>query len=234
MTIARSVSVPGGDRPRRALDLSLGILLAVLAAPIAAAVAGLILLRMGGPVLYRQTRVGRDGKLFTLIKFRTMVNDAVGVAKKMNFADPLSVIDNDPRIPRTGAFLRASSLDELPQLINIIRGDMSFIGPRPTTPDQVEHYTPAQRGRLAIRPGLTGWAQVNGRNAISWPRRIELDLWYIAHRSVALDTKIIVRTALRVVRPSGITGKDGVNPAFPIPAEQPAPARPEHEVSRRG
>ena len=118
-----------------------------------------------------------------------------------------------------GRFLRNSSLDELPQLWNVFRGDMSLIGPRPTLPEQVAHYDLRQRGRLAVRPGITGWAQVNGRNSISWPERIELDLWYIAHRSLMLDLRIVGRTFLRFVHPAGITGEGGLNPEFPIPAD---------------
>jgi lipopolysaccharide/colanic/teichoic acid biosynthesis glycosyltransferase len=123
------------------------------------------------------------------------------------------------------------SVDELPELWNVLRGDMSLIGPRPTLPEQVRHYSPRQRGRLAIRPGLTGWAQVNGRNSISWPERIELDLYYIEHRNLALDARILWRTVLHVLRPSGIYGEGGVNQGFPVPegstrSDQGAPAEP--------
>lgn len=205
---------------RRALDIVVAVVLTLLTAPIVAVIALLIVLTMGRPVLFRQERAGLGGHTFTLVKFRTMVNDAVGVARRMNFADPLAVVANDPRVPALGRFLRSSSLDELPQLFNILRGDMTLIGPRPTTPDQVVHYTQRQRGRLSVRPGLTGWAQVNGRNAIGWPERIELDLYYIANRSLVLDTRIVLQTALRLVRPSGVTGSGGVNPAFPVPAPE--------------
>jgi lipopolysaccharide/colanic/teichoic acid biosynthesis glycosyltransferase len=127
------------------------------------------------------------------------------------------------RLTRVGRLLRATSLDELPQLWNVLRGDMSIIGPRPTLPEQVDHYTVRQRGRLAVRPGLTGWAQVNGRNALSWPERIELDLWYIAHRTLALDLRIVALTLLRLLRPQGIVGDGGINPGFPAPLS-PMPA----------
>ncbi len=190
---------------RRAVDIVVAIVVMVVMAPAAAIVGILILARMGWPVLFRQHRVGRGGALFTVVKFRTMRPPEWP-------GEP-----DDQRTPRLGAFLRASSLDELPQLWNILRGDMSLIGPRPTLPEQVEHYTPRQRGRLAIRPGLTGWAQVNGRNWISWPERIELDLWYIEHRSAFLDMKILLRTAARLVKPQGVTGRGGVNPTFPVP-----------------
>ncbi len=115
-----------------------------------------------------------------------------------------------------GRRLRAASLDELPQLINVLRGDMSLIGPRPTLPEQVVHYDERQRGRLSIRPGITGWAQVHGRNSISWPERIELDLWYIANRSLRIDLKVLWLTVKNVIRPQGITGADGVNEGFPL------------------
>lgn len=191
---------------RRAIDLVVATLVVVVTAPLVATVAALILVRMGRPVLFRQRRVGRGGAPFTVVKFRTMRAPAWP-------AEP-----DEARISRLGAFLRASSLDELPQLCNVLRGEMSLIGPRPTLPEQVAHYTSRQRGRLAIRPGLTGWAQVNGRNSISWPDRIELDLWYIAHRRPSLDLKILGRTAARLVRPTGVTGQGGVNPDFPDPA----------------
>jgi lipopolysaccharide/colanic/teichoic acid biosynthesis glycosyltransferase len=143
----------------------------------------------------------------------------------MIFADSsalVTVYAGEPdadRDTRLGLLLRKTSLDELPQLWNVLRGDMSLIGPRPTLPEQVVHYSERQRGRLAIKPGITGWAQVNGRNSISWPERIELDLWYIAHRSLRLDLRILVRTVLNVVRPHGIHGEGGVNPGFPLPSE---------------
>ncbi len=204
---------------RRAVDIVVAIVVMVVVAPAAAIVGILILIRMGRPVLFRQRRVGRDGALFTLVKFRTMRPERWP-------EEP-----DDQRTPRLGAFLRASSLDELPQLWNILRGDMSLIGPRPTLPEQVEHYTPRQRGRLAIRPGLTGWAQVSGRNSISWPERIELDLWYIEHRSASLDMKILLRTAARLAKPQGVVGIGGVNPTFPDPAPAEPTAAPVMEVT---
>lgn len=204
---------------RRAVDIIVAIVLMVAVAPAAAIVGILILAWMGRPFLFRQRRVGRDGALFTVVKFRTM-------RPQRWPGEP-----DDQRTPRLGAFLRASSLDELPQLWNILRGDMSFIGPRPTLPEQVEHYTPRQRGRLAIRPGLTGWAQVNGRNSISWPERIELDLWYIEHRGASLDMKILLRTAARLVRPQGVTGGGGINPDFPVPAPAEPTATPVIEAA---
>jgi lipopolysaccharide/colanic/teichoic acid biosynthesis glycosyltransferase len=133
-----------------------------------------------------------------MLKLRTMVSGAETIGAG------LAVNHDDPRITRVGAFLRRTSLDELPNLLNVLRGEMSLIGPRPTLPAQVEQYTPRQRGRLAVRPGITGWAQVNGRASLPWPERIELDLFYIEHRSPALDMKILLRTVAMVLGGSGL------------------------------
>jgi lipopolysaccharide/colanic/teichoic acid biosynthesis glycosyltransferase len=157
---------------------------------------------MGSPVLFRQPRAGRHGRVFELVKFRSM--------RPPHYPGE----DEHARTPLVGRFLRASSLDELPQLWNILRGNMTLIGPRPALPLQVEYYTPRDRGRLVVRPGLTGWAQVNGRNAISWARRIELDLWYIENRSLRLDINIILLTVLRLVRPVGVGGPAGINEGY--------------------
>jgi lipopolysaccharide/colanic/teichoic acid biosynthesis glycosyltransferase len=189
---------------RRAIDIVVSVQVAVLAAPVIALAAVVIRLSLGSPVLFRQQRVGLHGQEFAILKFRTMRPEAYP-------GEPDAVRDT-----RLGRLLRSVSLDELPQLWNVLRGDMSLIGPRPTLPEQVRHYSPRQHGRHAVRPGLTGWAQVNGRNSISWPERIELDLDYIARRSLALDLRIVARTLLRVVRPSGIYGTGGVNPGFPV------------------
>jgi lipopolysaccharide/colanic/teichoic acid biosynthesis glycosyltransferase len=197
---------------RRAIDVAVAIVAGALLLPAVVLVALLVGWRLGAPVFFRQQRSGRDGREFSIVKFRTMRHPAYP-------GEP------DPdRLPRFGALLRALSLDELPQLWNVLRGDMSLIGPRPTLPEQVVHYSPRQRGRLAVRPGITGWAQVRGRNALSWPERIELDLWYIAHRSVRLDLRIIGLTLLSLVKPHGVTAEGGINPGFPAPAPAPAPA----------
>jgi lipopolysaccharide/colanic/teichoic acid biosynthesis glycosyltransferase len=144
----------------------------------------------GGPVLYRQSRVGLDGRPFELLKLRTMV---VGAEHRGAGA---AVNRGDPRITRVGRILRRLSVDELPQLWNVLRGDMSLIGPRPTLAYQVERYTARQRRRLEVRPGLTGWAQIHGRATLPWDERIELDVWYVDHRSPGLDVKILLRTPL--------------------------------------
>jgi lipopolysaccharide/colanic/teichoic acid biosynthesis glycosyltransferase len=146
----------------------------------------------GGPILYRQRRVGRAGVEFELLKLRTMEVDAE--RRGAGFA----VNEGDPRITRVGRILRRLSLDEVPQLWNVVRGDMSLIGPRPTLAYQVERYTPRQRRRLEVKPGITGWAQIHGRARLPWDDRIELDVWYVEHRSPWLDLKILARTPLAV------------------------------------
>lgn len=189
---------------RRTVDVAVAGVALVVLLPVIALVAALIRWRLGSPVLFRQQRSGLHGEDFTIVKFRTMLAPRHESETDLDRDTPL------------GRRLRAASLDELPQLINVLRGDMSLIGPRPTLPEQVVHYDERQRGRLAVRPGITGWAQVNGRNSISWPERIELDLWYIANRSLLLDLKVLWLTVMNVVRPEGITGEGGVNQGFPL------------------
>jgi lipopolysaccharide/colanic/teichoic acid biosynthesis glycosyltransferase len=183
---------------RRALDVVGATLALVLSAPVMAVAMLAIRLESSGHPIYRQRRVGKDGRQFDLLKLRTMVDGA----ERMGAG--LAINENDPRITRVGALLRRTSLDELPNLLNVVRGDMSFIGPRPTIPIQVEQYTERQLERLRIRPGITGWAQVNGRAALPWSERIELDLYYIEHRSVALDARILWRTLAIVLGGSGL------------------------------
>ena len=151
-------------------------------------------------MIYRARRVGLDGERFDLCKLRTMHtgNDPVGVGTP--------VLAGDPRVTRVGGLLRRFSLDELPNLVNVLRGEMSVVGPRPTLAAQVDEYTPRQRRRLAVKPGLTGWAQVNGRAGIPWEERIELDVWYVEHRSLALDLRILARTARLLVTGHGLYG----------------------------
>ncbi len=158
-----------------------------------------------GPVFFLQERVGEGGKTFSVFKFRTMVTDAESRGLGLNVAA------GDDRITRTGRWLREWSLDELPQLINIVRGEMSLIGPRPTLPVQVARYTEFQKKRLLMRPGLTGWAQVNGRNAIPWEKRIELDVWYVENWSLLLDLRILLATPQVVLGREGLFGQGGVN-----------------------
>jgi lipopolysaccharide/colanic/teichoic acid biosynthesis glycosyltransferase len=172
----------------RALDVvgaSLGL---ALASPFLAAGALAIKLADGGPVVYRQRRVGKDGREFELFKLRTMV---VGAEQQ---GAGWAVNRGDPRITRAGRLLRRLSLDEVPQLWNVVRGEMSLIGPRPTLAYQVAQYTPRQRKRLDVKPGITGWAQIHGRASLPWEERIELDVWYVENRSPAVDLKILLRT----------------------------------------
>ena len=159
-----------------------------VASPLLAVAALAVKLEDGGPVMYRQTRVGKDGRDFELLKLRTMVQGAETIGA--GFA----VDKGDVRITRVGRVLRRLSLDELPQLWNVVRGDMSVVGPRPTLRYQVERYTDSQRRRLEVKPGITGWAQVHGRAAVPWEKRIELDVWYVDHRTPRLDVEILART----------------------------------------
>ena len=174
----------------RAADVALAGAGLTVSSPILAAAALATKLGDGGPVFYRQRRVGKDGKEFELLKLRTM---EVGAEHK---GPGMAVNEGDPRITGLGRLLRRLSLDELPQLWNVVRGDMSVIGPRPTLAYQVERYTPRQRRRLEVRPGITGWAQIHGRARLPWDERIELDVWYVEHRSPWLDLKILARTPL--------------------------------------
>jgi lipopolysaccharide/colanic/teichoic acid biosynthesis glycosyltransferase len=172
----------------RVADVAIAGTALAVTSPLLAVAALAIKLEDGGPVLYRQTRVGRDGIDFELLKLRTMT---VGAERQ---GAGLAVNEGDPRITRAGRALRRLSLDELPQLWNVLRGDMSVIGPRPTLRYQVERYTPRQRRRLDVKPGVTGWAQVHGRARLPWEERIELDVWYVEHRSAWVDLKILLRT----------------------------------------
>ena len=186
----------------RALDVTVAALGLALASPILLAAAIAIRLDSPGPVFYRQPRVGKAGAPFRLWKLRTMI---VGAEHQ---GTGLLIVDRDPRITRVGRFLRRFSLDELPNLVNVLEGDMSVVGPRPTVQVQVDRYTAHQRRRLEVRPGITGWAQVNGRTSLSWPERIELDVWYVDHRSLALDLRILARTAKLLVTGHGLYSSD--------------------------
>jgi lipopolysaccharide/colanic/teichoic acid biosynthesis glycosyltransferase len=178
----------------RALDIVLASLGVAVSAPVTGAAALAVKLTDGGPVLYRQRRVGKDGREFELLKLRTMV---VGAEHQ---GAGFAVDRDDPRITRVGRVLRRLSIDELPQLWNVVRGEMSVIGPRPTLAYQVERYTPRQRRRLAVKPGITGWAQIHGRAALPWADRIELDVWYVEHCSPWVDLQILARTPLSLFR----------------------------------
>jgi lipopolysaccharide/colanic/teichoic acid biosynthesis glycosyltransferase len=183
---------------KRALDLLIGGIGCVVSAPLIALAALAIRLESSGHPIYRQTRVGRDGRPFDIYKLRTMVRGAEFTGAG------LAIQEGDDRITRVGSLLRRTSLDELPNLWNVVRGEMSIVGPRPTVQVQVDQYTERQRGRLRVKPGITGWAQVNGRASLPWSERIELDLWYVEHCSLVLDLRILARTAKILVRGEGL------------------------------
>jgi lipopolysaccharide/colanic/teichoic acid biosynthesis glycosyltransferase len=183
---------------RRTLDLAIAGTVSIATAPLLALLALAVRLESPGHPIYTQTRVGRDGCLFEIYKLRTMVHGA-------EFAGAgLAIQEGDDRITRMGKFLRRYSLDELPNLWNVLRGEMSIIGPRPTLQVQVHQYTERERGRLTVKPGITGWAQVNGRASLPWSERIELDLWYVEHRTLALDLEILARTIRMVLTGHGL------------------------------
>ena len=186
----------------RALDVVLAALLLLVTAPLLALAALAIRLESRGPVFYRQLRVGKDGEPFELWKLRTMVPGAESMGAG------IYVLEGDSRITRVGRLLRRFSLDELPNLVNVLRGDMAIVGPRPTVQEQVDRYTDRQRRRLEVKPGITGWAQINGRTSLSWPERIELDVWYVEHRSMRLDLRILARTARMLATGHGLYSED--------------------------
>lgn len=182
---------------KRLLDIVVSIIGLIVLSPILLIVALAVLIAMGRPVLFRQTRPGRGGKPFDMLKFRTMRADTQGGG----------VASDAHRLTRTGAFLRRTSLDELPELWNILKGDMSLVGPRPLLMQYLDRYTPEQARRHDVRPGLTGWAQVNGRNALSWEEKFALDTWYVNNRSFGLDVRIMAMTAWQIIRPRGISAE---------------------------
>jgi lipopolysaccharide/colanic/teichoic acid biosynthesis glycosyltransferase len=184
----------------RIVDVVIAAAILALASPFLLVMSIAIKLDSRGPVIYRQRRVGRDGRLFELYKLRTMHPgaDPVGVGKP--------VLEDDPQVTRVGRTLRRLSLDELPNLVNVLHGEMAIVGPRPTLEAQVRGYSPHQLRRLEVKPGLTGWAQVNGRAGIPWEDRIEMDVWYVDHRSLRLDLRILARTARLLVTGHGLYG----------------------------
>ncbi len=186
----------------RALDAALAAALLLVTSPLLALAALAIRLESRGPVFYRQLRVGRGGEQFELWKLRTMVRGAETMGAG------IYVLEGDARITRVGRLLRRFSLDELPNLVNVLRGDMAIVGPRPTVQEQVDRYTDRQLRRLEVRPGITGWAQINGRTSLPWPERIELDVWYVEHRSLRLDLRILARTAQMLATGHGLYSDD--------------------------
>ena len=183
----------------------------LLLSPVFAAIVVWIWLDDGRPALIAQERAGRDGKPFRMRKFRTMVVDAIEAGKRLGLEDPWGLLPDDPRITRSGRFLRRTSLDELPQLINVLKGEMSLVGPRPDLVEQVANYSERDRRRLAVRPGITGWSQVQGREEIGWPERFEQDAWYIDHWSLRLDAKIVLATFAQLFRSGEAPVEDTMN-----------------------
>jgi lipopolysaccharide/colanic/teichoic acid biosynthesis glycosyltransferase len=211
------LDLPEAPRPKpglpRAADVAIALVSLAIVSPLLLAAAIAIKLSSPGPVLYRQRRVGRDGVVFELFKLRTMRRgaDPIGVGT--------AVTAGDPRVTRVGRLLRRFGLDELPNLFNVLRGEMRIVGPRATLPAQVELYTPRQRRRLDLRPGVTGWAQIHGRTGIPWEERIELDVWYVEHRSLWLDLKILARTPGALLGGAGNVAVDpyaGSSPDSPL------------------
>jgi len=189
---------------KRVFDVLASAISLVLLSPLIALIASAIKLDDGGPVFFVQERAGEDGKPFRCVKFRTMV---VG-AEKTGLG--LEVAKDDERITRVGRFLRHWTLDELPQFFNVLKGEMSIVGPRPTVMSQVVRYAPQQHRRLNVKPGMTGWAWIHGRNRLSWSERIELDVWYVDHWSFWIDLYILVKAFLLLLRREGVYGEDGV------------------------
>jgi sugar transferase EpsL len=180
---------------KRFMDVLFASLFIMLLAPLFVVLAIWIEIRLGHPVLFSQHRPGKDGKLFNILKFRTMLNlrDTDG-----------NLLPDSRRLPPLGVFLRKNSLDELPELFNVLKGDMSFVGPRPLLMQYLDRYTPEQARRHDVKPGITGWAQVNGRNAITWEEKFKLDVWYVDHVSFRLDMKILFMTLIKVIKREGI------------------------------
>ena len=197
--------MPGSDILKRAVDVLGAAALLVVLSPVLATVAVAIRVRMGSPVLHRQVRPGRDGKPFTIVKFRTMTDahDPDG-----------ALLPDSQRLTRLGRWLRRTSLDELPELVNVLAGEMSLVGPRPLLLEYLPLYSLEQARRHEVRPGITGWSQVNGRNALTWDEKLTLDVWYVDHRSLRLDAEILARTVRQVVSGRGVSapGHDTTEP----------------------
>jgi undecaprenyl phosphate N,N'-diacetylbacillosamine 1-phosphate transferase len=205
-------------KAKEILDQILGWLAFMVLSPIFWIVAAFIRLESRGPAFFRQIRIGKDGQPFVAYKFRSMVDNAASLGLGLNMAA------DDWRITRLGKFLRNTSLDELPQLFNVLKGEMSLVGPRPTVPYQVAAYDEFQRRRLLVKPGITGWAQINGRNAIPWEDRMVLDVWYVEHWSLKLDCFILLRTIKTWIGREGLYGPEGMNYDFGSQTGRPARA----------
>ena len=193
---------------KRWFDIVVSSTLLALFSPLMLLIALAIKLDDGGPVFYVDHRAGKDGREFGLCKFRSMVVGADGMGLGR------AVAEDDSRITRVGGILRRLTLDELPQFLNVLKGDMSLVGPRPGTPDQASAYDRTERRRLEVRPGMTGWAWIHGRNNPTWQQRIEMDLWYVDHWTFCLDLRILARTPTKVLSGEGLYGNEGTTPDF--------------------
>ena len=197
---------------KRVTDRALAAAGLVVLSPVLGGISLWVLLESGRPVFFFQPRAGKDGRPFRMVKFRTMVPNAVELGRELGLSqDPFGVIAEDPRVTRSGRFLRRTSLDELPQLWNVLRGEMSLVGPRPDLLEQVANYAAEDRRRLAVLPGITGWAQVQGRDEVPWEERFRFDAWYVDNWSLALDARIILRTFAELGRPDPEPIEDRLN-----------------------
>lgn len=183
---------------KRIIDFILSLVILTVLSPILIVVSILIKLDSKGPIIFKQARIGKEGKVFKVWKFRTMIDNAEKIGTGLTTAQ------NDPRITRVGKILRKTSIDEIPQLVNVLKGEMSFVGPRPAPVKHLEKYSEKERKRLKVLPGITGWAQVNGRNILTWPERIEKDIWYVNNISLWLDIKILLKTVKVVLLSEGV------------------------------
>jgi sugar transferase EpsL len=190
------------QRFKRLMDIAIAGIALVILSPVLLVLAVLVRLKLGSPVLFRQVRPGKNGKPFTMLKFRTMMD-----ARNENG----ELLPDDQRLPAFGRMLRSTSMDELPELWNVLRGEMSVVGPRPLLMEYLPRYTKAQARRHEVSPGITGWVQVNGRNSLSWEEKFALDVWYVDNRSLALDLKILLRTLAAVVKRQGISSDGHVS-----------------------
>ncbi len=194
---------------KRLFDVFVSVVALIILLPLFLIIAILIKIDSKEPVFFRQERIGKNGEPFYILKFRTMIEGAVD--KGLGY----TVAQNDERITRIGKFLRKWGIDEFPQLINVLKGEMSLVGPRPTLRYQVEKYTDFQKKRLQVKPGITSWALIHGRNLLSWEERIKYDVWYIENWSLWLDIKIILKTFYLIfIKQEGVYGKDGINDPF--------------------
>jgi len=197
---------------KRILETLVSALGLVLLSPLFAAIAIAVLIDSGRPILFLSPRAGRDGRPFGMLKYRTLIDDAITVGRELRLSeDPFGIVRSDPRVTRVGRWLRRTGLDELPQLVHVVTGKMSLVGPRADLVEQAAAYEPRERRRLSVVPGITGWAQVHGRNSLTWPERFDLDLWYLDNWSLWLDAKIVVRTFREPFRPEPEPVEDSFN-----------------------